>query len=220
MSHMKKFKIYNRRFLVDAFQLRLIAVAAFHFLLVVVLFVIALFAPVVVALDSGDIWDTGVQAAAHTFLTLHKYLWAPLLGAFILLVLHNVLVTHRVAGPLLRLRRYFKAVGDGDLRNPIEFRKHDYLTKEAIAASEMVAALRDKIAGLDRDFHEATTAWGEVKLAIARGEADELRQNSDVLDSRLHRCRTLVNAFKTNGEPVSEVETASNESQEPVKLGS
>jgi methyl-accepting chemotaxis protein len=220
MTHMKRFKFYKRRFLVDAFQLRLTGVAAFHFFLVVALFVAALFAPVVFALQSGDISDRNVQVAAHTFLVLHKYLWPPLVGAFILLILHNILVTHRVAGPLVRLRRYLQAVGEGDLRSPIHFRKNDYLTKEATTASEMVAALREKIAGLDRDVRDASAAWREIKGAISRGEEGEVRRRSEELEGRLQRCRARMNTFRTDDEPASEVDGASTEAQEPVELGS
>ena len=111
MSNGKKFRIVNRKVLVDNLQLHFVGVAIIHFALIVLIFTSTLFVPVIIRLNSGDISEPHVQAAAHEFLVLHNRLWLPMLGALILVVLHNILFTHRVAGPLYRFRPYLERVG-------------------------------------------------------------------------------------------------------------
>lgn len=200
MSKPNKPRITGRRLLVDSFHLRLVGAATFHFVLVALIFTGAVFAPVVIQLESDDITQPNVQAAAREYLTLNSHLWMPLLAAFVLLALHNVLVTHRIAGPLFRLRDYLRAVGDGDLSSPIRIRKRDYLHKEAEAASAMVRSLREKIDQMDSQLHQTTEVWLDLKNALANTVGGELRQKLNAVDIRLEACRTSVKNLVTGRE--------------------
>lgn len=195
MSKISRWKIYNRRVLVDRFQVRLAGVAIVHFLVIVGIFVSALFAPVVIDLVSGDMSSPRVQAAAREFLVLHSRIWMPLLGSLVLLVLHNVLMTHRIAGPLYRFRDFFKSVGAGDLSRPMEVRDRDYLRKDAEAISEMVEALRNKVALVAEQVERANEDWGRLRSALPVEASEALSGKIDVLESRLEGCQRSVTAF-------------------------
>ncbi|HUV36023.1 MAG TPA: hypothetical protein VMX58_03690 [Patescibacteria group bacterium] len=197
MKKENRWRIYNRRSLVDPFQLRIVGVAVCHFMLVILIFVSALFLPIIIELQSGDISSPHVQAAARGFLFLHNRLWAPLLGALVLLVLHNIIVTHRIAGPLYRFRRYLKSVGDGDLSSPIKFRKKDYLKKEAQVASCMVESLRDKVASVERQLEQVSWAWTEMRSALADETGHDLQLKIDAMDDHIEECRAGLEVFKT-----------------------
>jgi len=218
MSKMNKWKIYNRKFLVDRFQLRLVGVAAVHFLLVVVIFATALFAPIVIRLESDDITSPAVQAAAREFLVLHTTLWAPLLGAFILLVLHNIVVSHRIAGPLYRFRLYFKTVGKGDLSTPLRVRKNDYLQKEAAAVNDMVTSLRDKIARLEKQLGQTTAAWSDMRHELARGVASDPEAKTNAMARQLEDCRASLAVFDIGKEHAVPAEVTGDVSKEPIKI--
>jgi len=195
MSKPGRWKVYNRRVLVDRFQVRLAGVAIVHFLIVVAVFVSALFAPIVIDLSSGDLSSPRVQEAAREFLVLHSRIWLPLAGALALLVLHNVLMTHRIAGPLYRFRRYFKTVGEGKLSTLMEIRDSDYLRKDAVVISEMVESVRNKIALVAEQVERANDDWGRLRSALPAEAANDLSGKIDILESRLESCRRSVAAF-------------------------
>jgi methyl-accepting chemotaxis protein len=207
-----RWKLYNRRVLVDRFQMRLAGVAIVHFFIVVFVFVAALFAPIVIDLVSGDLSSPRVQSAADEFLVLHNRIWMPLLGAIVLLVLHNVLMTHRIAGPLYRFRRYFKAVGEGDLSRPMEVRDRDYLRKDAEVISEMVESLRNRVALVAEQVERASEDWGRLRSSLPADAAEALSGKIDVVESRLEGCRRSATAFDLG----SAVAPAPGEHDEPV----
>ncbi|MDH3216474.1 MAG: methyl-accepting chemotaxis protein [Candidatus Krumholzibacteria bacterium] len=215
---MSRWKIYNRRFLVNPFQLRLVGVAVFHFVLVVLIFATALFAPIVIKLESGDISSPHVQAAAREFLFLHTRLWAPLFGAFLLLVLHNIVVTHRIAGPLYRFRRYFEAVGEGDLSSPIRVRNSDYLKPDAKIATRMVESLREKIARVEEELEQANAVWIDLGRALRDGAPAGLQQKIGKMGDGLEQCSASLRVFKTGGAPTDSAEATTKAPAEPVEL--
>ena len=200
MSKDKVPRFYARKFLVDSLQLRFAGHAAIHFAVMVMVFVGALFAPAIIKMQSGEITDPYVQSAAREFLILHNNVWIPLAGALTLVILHNILLTHRIAGPLYRFRPYLEAVGNGDLSSAIRFRKKDHLHKEAEVASRMVEALREKIVRLERDFEEVNGTWNELRSTLATGKTDELRNRIRAMSIQLEGCRTSLSVFKTSGE--------------------
>ena len=208
MSNGKKFRIVNKKVLVDSLQLHFVGVAIIHFSIIVLVFTSTLFVPVIIRLTSGDISSPEVQAAAHEFLILHNRLWLPLLGALILVVLHNILFTHRVAGPLYRFRPYLESVGAGDLSAPIKFRKKDHLKKEAEVASQMVESLRDKVIRVEREFRQTNSAWSDLKNALAGKATGELQQKIDTMDTRIDECGNSLAVFKTDDEKSSPESTA------------
>lgn len=218
MSKMNRCKLYNRRILVDTFQLRFVGVAIFHFVLVVAIFLGALYAPIIIDLRSDDISSPHVQAAAREFLIFHARLWLPLLGAFILLILHNILVSHRVAGPLYRFRRYLTNVGEGDLSAPIRFRKGDYLGKEAQAANTMVESLRTKVVRMQEQLDLADTVLADLKHSLAGEESGRLEQKINEMDEHLESCRAGLRAFTTNKERIPSKSKHTDPVIPPVEL--
>ena len=163
MKHRVKFK---RRILVDPMQYRLMAVGVFHSLLIVVVFAVALFAPLMIQIGTSDEYNEEVLAAAHQFMTLHSRVWPPLLCTLVILMLHSVLVSHKVAGPLYRLRHEFKLIGGGDIGRVIRIRKRDYLHKEAEALNAMLASLRARVERIDRGCRDASAALVRVHRAV------------------------------------------------------
>lgn len=60
----------------------------------------------------------------------------------IMLAILVIFVSHRIAGPLERLKQYMKKVGEGDLSVELQFRKKDEIHDVADAFNVMVANLR------------------------------------------------------------------------------
>ena len=218
MGEISWWKFYNRKVLVDTFQVRLVAVGVFHFVLVVLIFASALFLPLVITLRSSDLSSPEVRQAAHEFLTLHNRLWLPLLGAFALLVLHNIIVSHRIAGPLYRFRKFLKSVGDGDLATRLSIRRGDYLHKEADAINEMLTGLRDKVSRLELQLDQTKDLWTNLRVSAADRVPDELEWKITTLGERLEECQAGVKSFRTKDTRTPSRRDKDEIPAEPVEL--
>jgi methyl-accepting chemotaxis protein len=203
-------RFYARKFLVDPLQLKFAGQVAIHFAVTVLVFIGAIFLPTVVRLMSGNISDPYVQEAAHDFLTLHESVWMPMVGALLLIILHNIRLTHRVAGPLYRFRPYLEKVGSGDLSSSIRFRKKDHLKKEAEIATQMVEDLREKIDRAKRDLDWANEAWNDLRGSLSGTAPGDVQMKIAALSDSLEECRNSMSVFKTSDE----VETAPEKADE------
>lgn len=71
-------------------------------------------------------------------------LWLAL-GLFVVLVaLASVVVTHRVAGPVFKLRRHLRKLGDGNLADPGKLRRGDELAELFEVYGETLSKLRER----------------------------------------------------------------------------
>ena len=63
---------------------------------------------------------------------------------FILMTVAIVFISHRIAGPLQRLKAYMRRVGDGDLNLRLRFRTYDEIHDVADAFNQMVDDLKKR----------------------------------------------------------------------------
>ncbi len=76
-------------------------------------------------------------------------LWLLVLMQIVLILLTfliSIFMSHKIAGPLYRLDKYFKDVKAGHLGEPVRFRKSDYFQELAADCSTMIEDLRYKFA--------------------------------------------------------------------------
>ena len=60
----------------------------------------------------------------------------------------SIFFTHRIAGPVYRLRQIMRDVGDGNLAQFAQFRKDDELAELAAGFDEMIVGLNRRVYGL------------------------------------------------------------------------
>ena len=121
----------RRRFIVDrSLQLQLLAVSLGQILFFGAVLASGLFLPLVVQLLSGPIDAPATERAAAYFLKLHSTFWAASVLALAAVLLHALQVSHRLAGPLYRLRLAIDALAEGRRPRPIHLRHGDYLQSE------------------------------------------------------------------------------------------
>jgi len=96
--------------------------------------------------------DMDVQyKAAQTFLTLAKRLIPALLLMFFLVFVHQILITHRICGPLVNFSHTFKSIAEGDLTRKVYLRKGDYLREECERINAMIDSLSASIGHIKDD---------------------------------------------------------------------
>ncbi len=94
------------------------------------------------------------------------------------LMVHSVLVSHRIAGPLYQFRRLFGELREGRRRVRATLRKRDYLRKEATAFNEMVVSLEARTATVHTQAAGLNTGVRALRIAIDDG-ADEQYVNNN-----------------------------------------
>lgn len=167
----------RRRILLESFQYRLLVINLTYFVTILLIFAGALFLPLILQLRSGSLSVIEQGEVAGLFLSLHGRVWPAMLVVFVLLALHSVLVSHRIAGPLYRFRSIFKAVAQGDLSIRANLRKSDYLGKESDSLNEMILSLRTKLVGIQKHSEVMEAALLELKESVERGSLKDMHQH-------------------------------------------
>jgi nitrogen fixation/metabolism regulation signal transduction histidine kinase len=113
-----------------------------------------------------------LKEQAAGLVTQRRVMLASLFGGLALLVVligfGGIVVTHRVAGPIYKMKMNLKAVADGHLRIPTPLRKGDELVEFFEAYRKMVIALRgrqeDEILRLEKAIVSLETKTGASEL--------------------------------------------------------
>jgi methyl-accepting chemotaxis protein len=149
-------------------------------------------------LESGAISLAERQEVASEFLSLHTRLWPAVVMLFVLLSIHSVFVSHRIAGPLFRFRKVLGAVAKGDLSVRLTLRKNDYLVKEGESVDAMILALRDRVLEVKTGCSELGARLAEAEATVAHGSAAQIRQKMEALRAQTDRLRATVDEFQTD----------------------
>ena len=186
----------RRRILIESLQYRLLAIHLIYFVTILLIFAGALFLPLILQLQSGSLSVLEQGEVAGQFLALHARVWPAMLVVLVLLALHSVLVSHRIAGPLYRFRSIFKAIAEGDLSVRANLRKTDYLGKESDSLNEMIAGLRTKLAGIQKQSEEVRAAILALKPSIERGSVNEMHQRITDIQVQTERLEESIGHFR------------------------
>lgn len=190
----------RRCIIVDNFTYRLLAVNLGYFFIILVILATTLFLPLIIQLKSGALSAIEKREVASQFLSLHSRVWLALVAVFALLAIHWVIVSNRIAGPLYRLRIILKAVTEGDLRVRATLRRNDYLQREADIINGMIAALRARITGIEKQSGEVRGGVAELRTAITGGSVEEIQQHIERLHAQVDRLTVSLDQFSTGAE--------------------
>jgi methyl-accepting chemotaxis protein len=100
----------------------------------------------------------------------------------------SIFFTHRIVGPVYRLRQIMRDVGDGNLAQYAQFRKDDELQELAAGFDEMIIGLNRRVYGL-RGRADAVLK-GSASAALG-AQATGLSQETNQLVADLARFRLL-----------------------------
>ena len=194
--------VKNRRhrthLLKDTFQTRFILVSVLHFMIIILTLVAAMFIPIMIQLDNLASLPLDKKLEfANQFLSLHERVWLPVVVVSVLLILHTIFFSHRIAGPLYRFRTIFEEIGKGNLAVSANIRKDDYLKKEAEGLRDMLTSLRERVTAIDKDSQDLDQALGELKRAVDQGTAHESREIVKRVEEQVGRLRTRLTHFRT-----------------------
>jgi len=192
---------FRRRFLWDTVQPRFLGLSLCYVMVVIAAVSAALFVPLMLELNHLPLSSAEAQRVADQFELLHSRFWPVVAVVSLLLIVHGVFFSHRIAGPLYRFRRIFQSVASGDLTVRTSIRKSDYLHVEAQCLGEMVNALREKIGRIEAHHAEMTPQLERLKAAAARGALRDVEQEVDRLRVTVEQLAQAMEPFQTDSRP-------------------
>lgn len=137
-------ELYDRKlknYIVDwDLQIRMIAHSLIYMFIIAIVTVTLILYPIVCDMIFSE--DLDIQyRAAQTFLMVVKRLVPALLVILALYTLHQIIITHRICGPLVNFSQTFRRLAEGDLTRKVYLRQGDYLRKECQKINDMIDGL-------------------------------------------------------------------------------
>ena len=182
----RKKKLINPRY-----QLKFAFLVVFLLLFYSLIFGVAIFSPL--ALDFHESADAEDQArVAFVVLGLHETIWPALLSALVLAFFGAILYSHRIAGPLYRLKMSVDEFMEGKFQ-PIRLRKTDefkeiepminrlaeYLATAQSADAALHGRIKEKLKALAEKLQEGTLGSTEDLKESVRALIAELDSRPD-----------------------------------------
>lgn len=192
-------KSQRRRWLVDEFQYRLLAFNLLYFFILLLVMAAFLFVPLMIKLDSSTLPLSEREEVANLILSLHATLWPAIVVVFVLLAVHSVLVSHRIAGALYRFKAVFRDLAQGNFAVRANLRKGDYLLKEAAELNAMIEAVSGRLADAAGHGVVLQERLDGLKASLQRGELEACRRELASVDEQLGRLRASLAAFTAAG---------------------
>lgn len=191
--HDRKFRHY---LINNDLQLRVIGYSLVYLAVIMAITCATIFYPVLRDMMMSE----GVEIqyrAAQTFLILIKRLALAAIFAFVLTFLHQVLISHRICGPLVNFTNTFNKVKEGDLTRTVHLRKIDYLKGESLVINEMLDSLRQRIGKIKEDNDRLAESLEDFSNRI-EGITDDPETKAVLADAKHHAAALAqdVGAFK------------------------
>lgn len=166
-------KFQRRHYFVNKkLQLKYILLTVIFLLIYTFLFVCLLLAPYMFSLVSDNPLHEQAHAA-RMLLNLHNSIW-PILGIVILVMsFMTIYISHKVAGPVYRLKSILADVASGNLDVNLNLRKRDDLKD---LADDMVVLIND----LRTVVHALQD--GKAELSVCIDEIEEKMANKQISD--------------------------------------
>lgn len=126
-----------------------------------------------------------------------------------------IFVTHTIAGPVYRMERVAKSIGEGDLTNFIKLRPKDELKDLADALNEMTMGLRNKIITIKKASDKLNYAIERAK-SLGKVDNDIIEAAKDIENT----CKLFIlekppeTAYSTDSGQISSSATTQTQSVE------
>ncbi len=105
----------------------------------------------------------------------------------------GILYTHRIAGPLHRIKLYAKMVKEGRLDTEINFRQKDAIHSFAESLNKMTECYSDRVAILISEIQELKNAVTELKSLAEKGKDTEIAMKKVLdIDSKIEKLLSAV----------------------------
>jgi len=137
--------------------------------LYIVIAAIAINIPALSSLLSADIADPEYVEAVLAVRSFSRFVLIPLVVTFIAMAFHAVLLTHRIAGPMFRVKAVLQQMARREFPELVKFRTKDFLHDVAVEMTTTVQALREDQLRVQRMNGETSEAAQRLVEAAEAG---------------------------------------------------
>lgn len=145
------FKIRKNYFVEKKFQAKYALLTVLMLLTYTFLFLVVIFSPYILTLYF-DFPVVEKADAARVLLLLHDTIWPWVGGIILFFGIASIFISHKVAGPLFRMKKSLSQVAGGDLSVVIKLRKWDDLKDLADHTNALIEELRSFVNTLKNDY--------------------------------------------------------------------
>jgi methyl-accepting chemotaxis protein len=144
--------------------------------------------------------DLEIQyVAAQYFLIIAKRIVPALIAIFVLFTLHQLIITHRICGPLVNFTNTFARIADGDLNQKVHLRKHDYLKEECDHINEMITGLANIIEHVRVDHNNLRANLESISIDINdQAIKEKINSSLEIIKSDAEYVSKRLAYFKTS----------------------
>lgn len=105
----------------------------------------------------------------------------------------TLFISHKIAGPLYRLKKELSTIEVGNLTSDFSLRDGDQLQDVAKSMSAMIKGLRDRISDLKKDWYSFKENW---QVLESRGFLPNAKQNIESLKNTMIQIEKNLDYFK------------------------
>jgi methyl-accepting chemotaxis protein len=187
----------RRKFIVNRdLQMALLRNSFLYAFLFVLVIGEVFFVPLMAELtDAESPSETSVQVA-NQIQYLYTYFWPAVIFAMILILLHSIRASHKVAGPLYRFKVVLEALKEGEISPPIHIRKGDYLQQEAELINQVLESLRQNLKGLQQAQVQLNQALSGYRRELGQNLSTEEKQRVRDLTEKADQLADRLRYFK------------------------
>ena len=121
-----------------------------------------------------------------------------ILALVVVACLWSVFVSHKVVGPMFRLKKVMRAVGEGDLTHRVRFRTRDRLKDVGAACDEMIVGLGNLVSADRNSAAEISATAKKARQTLDREEtaSDVVKQVRALLDEIVRKADSIAGEYK------------------------
>lgn len=184
---------YKRIYFIEKqLQTKYIVLTILLLLLYTLLFVVILIFPYIIPLT----YDAPIEEqakAARMLLALHKSIWPALAAVILIMSSTSIFITHKIAGPVYRLKKILAEISGGNLDITIRLRKRDDLKDLAEGLNLVIDDFRGVV--------EILQGNDETMLSCINELEDQIK--NDQINNETGRA--LIERMQTNRKNTAQV---------------
>lgn len=188
---MRPYKRSFKNYFIDRrFQSKYVLLTILFLVIYTFTFIIILFFPSILTLIS-DSPLTEKTEAARTFLVLHSTVWPTTAAVILIFAILSIFLTHKIAGPVYRLKHALNELLSGNLDSRIYLRKWDDLQELATQVNLLSDELHNFVNTLKKDHEQLSSSVDqlehEMNTEAGREIIDQLKEQKKAIAVTLER---------------------------------
>jgi methyl-accepting chemotaxis protein len=177
-------------------QFRIISQSLIYMFFIVLITVGVILSPLIYDMVFSTNLDVQYQSA-QTFLVLVKRLVPAIIVVLVLFTVHQIIITHKICGPLVNFSHTFKRLAEGDLTRKIYLRQGDYLKRECDKINDMIDGLSGILRRLIEDHKKLILKLEDIMTRVQDIDTREKIQNSlEILNNEVQYVASTMAVFK------------------------